>query len=206
MKVIHAHIDVRMISLAIGVNSLSLPVMRKIVDKISDYFSYIYKFLCWFYWKTLEEIGIQRCFCCGLVFQGEFMVVPSPCERSGNWKHLLTSSPSCGERGGKGWLKLHGWHQVVITLFLAVFSFIQYHTSFYRAVFFNWKLWKADKYQYIFNYTNSWPKWITMLEYWLRGRGNRALLQSQSTTWRAYFRGVLWRCIWCICVWRLRET
>ena len=109
MKVIHAHIDVRMISLAIGVNSLSLPVMRKIVDKIFDYFSYIYKFLCWFYWKTLEEIGIQRCFCCGLVFQGEFMVVPSLCERSGNWKHLLTCSPSCGEKGGKGWLKLHGW-------------------------------------------------------------------------------------------------
>ena len=109
MKVIHAHIDVRMISLAIGVNSLSLPVMRKIVEKIFDYFSYIYKFLCWFYWKTLEEIGIQWCFCCGLVFQGEFMVVPSLCERSGNWKHLLTSSPSCGERGGKGWLKLHGW-------------------------------------------------------------------------------------------------
>lgn len=97
-------------------------------------------------------------------------------------------------------------NQVVITLFLAVFSFIQYHTSFYRAVFFNWKLWKADKYQYIFNYTNSWPKWITMLEYWLRGRGNRALLQSQSTTWRAYCRGVLWRCIWCTCIWRLRET
>ena len=46
MKVIHAHIDVRMISSAIGVNSLSLPVMRKIVDKIFDYFSYIYKFLC----------------------------------------------------------------------------------------------------------------------------------------------------------------
>lgn len=97
-------------------------------------------------------------------------------------------------------------NQVVITLFLAVFSFIQYHTSFYRAVFFNWKLWKADKYQYIFNYTNSWPKWITMLEYWLRGRGNRALLQSQSTTWRASCRGVLWRCIWCTCIWRLRET
>ena len=46
MKVIHARIDVRMISLAIGVNSLSLPVMRKIVDKIFDYFSYIYNFLC----------------------------------------------------------------------------------------------------------------------------------------------------------------
>ena len=45
-----------------------------------------------------------------------------------------------------------------------------------------------------------------MLEYWLRGRGNRALLQSQSTTWRAYCRGVLWRCIWCTCIWRLRET
>ena len=66
-------------------------------------------FLCWFYWKTLEEIGIQWCFCCGLVFQGEFMVVPSLCERNGNWKHLLTSNPSCGEKGGKGWLKLHGW-------------------------------------------------------------------------------------------------
>lgn len=45
-----------------------------------------------------------------------------------------------------------------------------------------------------------------MLEYWLRGRGNRALLQSQSTTWRAYCRGVLWRCIRCTCIWRLRET
>lgn len=45
-----------------------------------------------------------------------------------------------------------------------------------------------------------------MLEYWLRGRGNRALLQSQSTTWRAYCRGVPWRCIWCTCIWRLRET
>lgn len=55
MKVIHAHIDVRMISLAIGVNSLSLPVMRKIVNKIFDYFSHIYKLF--FVLILLENFG-----------------------------------------------------------------------------------------------------------------------------------------------------
>ena len=55
MKVIPAHIDVRMISLAIGVNSLSLPVMRKIVNKIFDYFSHIYKLF--FVLILLENFG-----------------------------------------------------------------------------------------------------------------------------------------------------
>ena len=58
MKVIHAHIDVRMISLATGVNSLSLPVMRKIVDKIFDYFSFCADSIGKL-WKKLASNGVS---------------------------------------------------------------------------------------------------------------------------------------------------